>query len=240
MPFHPITFWQESAAAGAPSQTHWLDLEDTSTQYASITDAAQNGVLDLTTSFTVEMRLKPETIGQTMYLVCKSSSGQELFQCFAVFTNNFQFETWNSSGGRNAYRTSSPPSGWAAGTECHVAFVQDLSGSGTKYIYFDGVSQSLTLLAGSADTSLRTGTTSPFEVGALAGASTYDGLIADVRLWNVARTGAQINDNKAADLDPASEANLIGLWYKSNNHNDETSNGNDLTASGSPVFTSYP
>jgi len=239
--FAPLTYWQEASAGGAPSQTHWLDLEQSSTQYTSITDAAQNGVLDITTSFTVEMRFKPESVGTSQYLVCKSSSGQELFQCIFSFTKNLQFETWNSSGGRNAKRTSSPHSSLAtAGTEVHIAFVQDLSGSGEKYIYVDGVSQTLSLVAGAADTDLVTGTTSPFEIGALAGADTIDGLIADVRLWKVARTSTQINDNKAADIDPSSESDLVGLWYKSNTHSDETSNGNDLTATNSPVFVSYP
>jgi len=42
--------------------------------------------------------------------------------------------------------------------------------------------------------------------------------------------------NKGLIIDPAT-AGLVGYWRFENNYLDETTNNNDLTASGSPVFS---
>ena len=70
--------------------------------------------------------------------------------------------------------------------------------------------------------------------------SSIDCLIDDVRIWNVARTQAQIDDNKSVEL-TGSESGLIGYWKLNNAYTDETTNANTLTAVSSPTFsTSVP
>jgi hypothetical protein len=63
-----------------------------------------------------------------------------------------------------------------------------------------------------------------------------DGLMDEVRVWNDVRTAQEISDNYEKEISGGS-ANLQGYWKLNNNYTDETSNGNDLTASGSPVFS---
>ena len=55
-------------------------------------------------------------------------------------------------------------------------------------------------------------------------------------MWSDIRTASEIADNAGVEL-TGSEGNLVGYWKLNNDYTDETSNGNDLTASGSPVFS---
>ena len=68
----------------------------------------------------------------------------------------------------------------------------------------------------------------------------FDGLIDEVRVWSDIRTVPEILNNYKREL-VGNEANLVGYWRLNNDYLDQTSNNNDLTASGSPVFsTSVP
>lgn len=62
-----------------------------------------------------------------------------------------------------------------------------------------------------------------------------DGEVDDVRIWNVARTQSEIENNMFSELS-GSESNLVGYWKLNNNLTDETSNANNLTASNSPAY----
>ncbi|NTW31029.1 MAG: LamG domain-containing protein [Bacteroidetes bacterium] len=60
--------------------------------------------------------------------------------------------------------------------------------------------------------------------------------IDDVRLWNVARSGGQINDNKCVEINSAS--NLQASWHLNNSLVDGSGNGNTLTNENSATFVS--
>lgn len=65
----------------------------------------------------------------------------------------------------------------------------------------------------------------------------YDGLIDDVRVWNDVRTTSELLNNNDQTLF-GTEANLIAYYEFTDNVNDsQTSGNNDLTASGSPVYS---
>ncbi|MFZ1987607.1 MAG: LamG-like jellyroll fold domain-containing protein [Minisyncoccia bacterium] len=63
-----------------------------------------------------------------------------------------------------------------------------------------------------------------------------DGLLDDVRLWNVARTGTEISNNKSTEL-VGNETGLAAYYKFNNAYSDTTSNGNNLTASNTPNFS---
>jgi len=77
-----------------------------------------------------------------------------------------------------------------------------------------------------------------FRIGNAQDGQYFDGLIDDVRVWNTARTAAQIGQNYKKELS-GSESNLQGYWRFDSvgDFTDATSNNNDLTASGSPGFS---
>ena len=219
-----------------PPQTHWLDLERSSAQYASITDAAQNGALDITGALTIEARIKPESgAGVFNTLVSKlSGSSQRSYILRLTTSQQLDFIVCETGASATDYRATTTTT-IADGVEVHVAAVFTPSVGST--IYVDGVAQSLTT-SGSPPASIHNGTL-PFEIGAQNALNQYDGLIADVRIWNVARTAGEVAGNASVDVDPET-AGIVGYWYKSDSHEDLTANGNDLTATNAPVFVSYP
>ena len=122
-----------------------------------------------------------------------------------------------------------------AGTWYHIAVTWDAS---TKTIeYFTNGSSIGT------DTGINTvlfDSDAPFVIGTYnddaGGTRFYDGLMDDVRAWDDIRTDSEIDNNKAIEL-CGDEPNLQGYWQLDDDYTDETSNGNDLSAVGSPVFS---
>lgn len=63
----------------------------------------------------------------------------------------------------------------------------------------------------------------------------FDGLIDEVRIWNVQRTAAQMYTNKETQISVSTPG--LAAYYQLNNTYDDSANINHLTASGSPVFS---
>jgi hypothetical protein len=121
------------------------------------------------------------------------------------------------------------------GTCTHLALSWTVSTS-TLEVVKDGVS--LGTYTGIA-TSIHDNASS-FAVGAhknSAGEWTdfFDGRLDDVRIWNTARTAAQILANYQRELG-GNETNLQAYWKLNNSYLDSTSNNNTLTPSGTPAF----
>ena len=64
----------------------------------------------------------------------------------------------------------------------------------------------------------------------------FDGLIDEVRVWNTARTSSELSANYQREL-AGNESGLQGYWQLDNAYTDSTSNANNLTPSGTPVFS---
>jgi large repetitive protein len=223
------------------ANTHSLDLENGSSQYASITDGSQTG-LDITGDMTIECWFKPENdVNSTQGLVTKwDESGNQ--RSYALIYNDIAATPelrFNISDDGSASEVMIYAQTLTLGTWYHLAVAWTASTS-TAQFYINGVN------VGSdsgAMTSAFSGSGS-FVVGCrdLAGTPKgfVDGLVEEVRVWDDIRTAQEIVDNMYTEL-AGNEANLQGYWKLNNDYTDETSNGNDLTASGSPVFsTSVP
>jgi len=216
------------------ANTHSLDLESSSSQYASITDASQTG-LDITGDLTIEAWIKFESLPIT------NTASEIVAKMQGTGVGSYKFSFFNSGGVGQVLAlyiddgtievkfTTFEPSldRWY-----HVASTFNASTSDIKF-YVDG---SLIDTVTGTSTSIQN-STEPLRIGAATNNSNYfDGLIDEVRVWNDVRTESEIQDNLGVEL-VGNEANLQGYWKLNNDYTDETSNGNDLTASGSPVFS---
>lgn len=215
------------------ANTHSLDLESGSSQYAAANDHAS---LDISGNLTIEAWVKFESFSSnTMAIVGKyhTGSSQQAYLLFYDGVANQLYFGVSSTGSNVSFGNVA----WTPtlGVWYHVALVYTTAG--TADFYVDGVQQ------GAQQTGLRTSifnSSEKLSIGALgvnAGASGFfDGKIDDVRLWSTNRSQAQIIANKNIEL-VGNEANLNGYWKLNNDYTDATSSGNNLTASGSPVFS---
>ena len=228
-----------------------IDLELSSSQYLSISDASQTG-LDITGDITIEAWIKleslPSAVGQFFVIASKNDiSNNYKGYTFAIRNtaggtapaNSLQFY-WRDSGGVNTTSFGSTTA-LTTGVWYHVAAVADVSAASVS-IYLNGSALTTETYA-SAATSI-SDNNDDFRIGAIAnGASIveyFDGLIDDVRVWSDIRTGTEIVSNFDKEL-LGTEANLVGYWKLNNSLLDETSNNNDLTNNGSAVFnTDHP
>lgn len=209
--------------------TQCADLESSSSQYASKTSPAG---LTFTDDFTCEawVKLESYTLGGIVarrnadtegWSLEINSSGQISLTCLRIASNNAVVQSYQSI----------PLDEWV-----HIAANYDLSGT-TANIYLNGVLiPSLKTVTGTC-TALVQGTTA-LVVGAQksAGTSTFDGKIADVRVWSTIRTATQVRDNMNQQL-VGNESNLVAYFKLDGALTDSTSNANDLTGSGGAVAT---
>jgi hypothetical protein len=226
------------------ANTHSTDLERSSSQYWSITDASQTG-LALSTDFTIEAWIKieqlPSTAGGGFMIAGKTKDAGVNRSYGLVINSSDKFRVFYSSDGNyisgsmeiidaNSALTSTDVGVWV-----HVAVTVDISAK-TAVIYKNGTSLGTTeFQAGS--TTIFDGDAN-FEIGndSADNAQLFDGLVDDVRVWNDIRTGTEILNNMQTEL-VGDEANLQGYWKFNNDGTDETSNGNDLTNNGTATFS---
>ena len=227
------------------ANTHSIDLELSSSQYLSITDAAQTG-LDITTDFSVEAWIKleqlPSVSGTIFTIVSKDDGSATNGRGYIMFINTDDklYLDWIKSSTANLNRRVSDAvivSSGEVGTWIHVAGTADISVP-SGVLYKDGssvastqaFSQSTTIEANAED----------FYIGAWTNNTGvyrfFDGLIDEVRIWNDIRTATEILDNYQTEL-VGDEANLQGYWKLNNSLLDETANNNDLTNNNSAVFS---
>ena len=222
--------------------SHSLDLERTSSQYASIADASQTG-LDLTGDFTIEAWVKLETtpIGAEQIIAAKYDLSSQRSYRFELHDGSGQLRLIVSDDGSiNAGHTIESTStstltdttGWH-----HVAVSFNIGTEAVKF-YLDTVEESGSN-TGTIGATLHN-SSAPFSIGCQFNTGSaltfFDGLIDEVRVWNDIRTSSEISNNYLTEL-IGNEANLVAYYKLNNDYLDETSNNNDLTASGSPIFS---
>ena len=207
--------------------TQCADFESSSSQYAS--KSSPTGIT-FTDDFTCEAWVKLESYVQGGIVTRRDSStagwslalgdsGQIIIGSLRIASNN-RFVT--------SYQ-SIPLGKWV-----HIAATMNNS-TNTHTIYIDGVSVPFSVSTNGTITAL-------VQAGDVAigrrDASGYyfDGEISDVRVWSAIRTQTEIQDNMYQAL-VGNETNLVGYWKLNGDFTDETSNANDLTASGGVVAT---
>lgn len=220
------------------AQTHSLDLEASSSQYAYVADSA---ALEISGDMTFEAWVKFETLpaatGGSMYIANRDpDDNANRVWALRVVESGGQYKlgAYNSSGGTNATtsgQVSSSAFNLTAGTWYHLAWV--FSGGNLKS-YVNGL---LINSASGLNASMYTGGSSQLTIGAYdTGVSNFfDGLVKDVRIFNDERTAAEILAD--AHTQNVSNANLVGEWNFNNAYTDTSGNGNTLTSGGSPIFS---
>lgn len=141
---------------------------------------------------------------------------------------------------------TSEPIGWQ-----HAAFVFDSDGTnGVLTGYLNGSSANWAVTGTDTDGSLALGASGitnaqSMTIGAVDGVSggvisgQFEGGIDEVRIWNVARTSTEINNEMNQTLN-GSETGLTGLWQLNSDANDASTNSNNGTISGGAMFESQP
>jgi len=216
------------------ANTNSLDLELDSSQYAGISDATQTG-LDITGDITIEAWIKVESTpaaGVYYPIVTKGHTSTKRGYYFEYHKSGGGTERLgclisdNGSSVSEHYKSFAPTTGvWY-----HVAMTYDVS-AGTAEFFVNGSTLG-TVASGKTSIFDNDG---EFHIGENEGAY-FDGLVDEVRVWNDIRTSGEISANYQTEL-VGDEANLVGYWKFNNNYLDETTNNNDLTSSGSPVFS---
>lgn len=214
--------------------THAMDLESTNFEEATITDASQTG-LDLTTDFTFELWVKPESLVTNSFIGKFTTAGNQRQYWFVMYDAGAGSEhiQLNVSEGGNDVNCGLD---WASGTDytaigtgswVHMAVVFDAD-NGTNCaaeLFRNGVSQSTK--TGIKITDIHNGT-GDFSIGGRPAVDHFDGIIDDVRVWNDMRTATEIANNYQKEL-VGNEQGLVGYWKLNNDLTDATSNGNNLT-----------
>lgn len=224
------------------SNNYSTDIEVSSTQYWENTS---NTSLALKGNITIEGWFKFESLpssGNTMWLIeKKSETSADDFAIYALYIVNsggtYSFAMRTTNGTDNSNQDDSVTFSPSTGVWVHLAVTR--SSTGTIKFYVNGSQQGADQTGFSG--TLAGQTNKPFYVGHYRAAEHrgYDGLVNDLRLWSVVRTGTEINDNKSNCSLSNSSTNLVARWFNENNNgNDQTSTGANLTAVNSPTFSS--
>ncbi len=223
--------------------THSLDLELSSSQYASRADTASLSITgDLTAECWIKLEQLPSTAGTDMTLVAKWETDSNLRSYILFFdqaTDKLSI-AWSSDGTNVSQAITDAAFAVAGdvGKWVHIACSLDVSGK-AAVMYKDTVSVGVG--AGSGTQTAIHNNASKFAIGTnsiVAGATSfYDGLIDEVRMWNDIRSSGEVSANWKKEL-VGNEAGLVGYWKLNDDYTDsQTSGNNDLAATGSPVFT---
>lgn len=217
---------------------HSIDTESSNSQYLYISDTDQLG-LDGSSNMTVEAWVRFESLpafgSDGFDFVSKAQSSGNNRSYVFYFTSTDNTLRWvNQYDGMNG---SDVGVSWnpLIGTWYHV--VASKSGANVSF-YVNGSQVGLT----QTGTSTVYNGTAPFRIGAHGNNQSYfDGLIDDVRVWNVARTQEEIVANMHKEL-AGDEPGLVAYWtFNGGSLEDMTANNNDLTnVNGATFSTDVP
>lgn len=222
------------------ANTHSLDLELSSSQYAYRADTAS---LSLTGSFTIESWIRAESLptdGENATIVSKiNTTGNKRSYYFAITNRSGVYNLNASISTDGTYQSANDKSvNWtpSTGVFYHIAVVFDSTTPNFTF-YVNGSPQGSS--ASITGTSIHNND-SRFHLGAnnteTTPANYYDGLLDEVRIWNVARTASQIATYKNIEI-ITPKTGLVACWNLNNAYTDISGNTNTLTASGSPSFS---
>ena len=226
------------------ANTHSLDLEASSSQYAYIEDASQTG-LDLSGDFTIEAWVNWESLPSSgiINFIAQKGTITDIAYHFRLYNNagTYRLDAVVSNNGTNYDLVICNITTPTTGTWYHYAITCDISNAAsTEFEFFiDGVSQGNGTVSVDGSVTGINNNGRRFYIGAMEGYSyTIDGKIDEVRVWNVIRTEEQINTYKRRDV--TGQSGLVAYWKLNNSALDETSNNNDLTVSGGTYSTTVP
>jgi|SRR3990167_925182 len=211
-----------------------LDLEAGSSQYASDSSPSANLNIagDLTLRGWVKFESTPASGNRMVFESNRSPSDGRWVYTFALFNNagtlQLEFSHKNSSD-----QNDNAVVDWTPSLDTWYFIAVTVATNTVKF--YVGTVDSAPAQQGSNQTLSFTRTTSGSPthfLGATTSGLYFDGLIDD---WRVYNTVVSFTDYKQEGT--GSESNLQGYWKLNNDYTDSTANGTDLTASGSPVFS---
>lgn len=226
------------------ANTHSTDLERSSSQYWSITDASQTG-LDLSGDFTLELWANSEStpgVSDSHYFISKDDG--------TANDRSYDFVYINQSGTPQIRllvfqnNTTLSEHNWSqtltTGQWYHIAVTFDISEplATQAELFLDTVSQGNGTATRDNISSIQN-SSAPFEIGARTVQDPngyFDGLLDEVRVWGDIRTSTEISDNWKKQLS-GSEADLKAYWKFNNNGDGSSGNNNDLTNNNSATFS---
>lgn len=212
------------------ANTHSVDL-DGSTDYFTITDAAQTG-LDLSGDFTFMCYVNLDVISSVVNsnFIHKRTAGQLSYEwwCFDDGGGNtiMKVGIYDGSTDKSVQATVS----LTTSTTTHIAVTR--SGSTVKFVIDgtqEGGDQTMSGTINNGTATIGVGATN-------TGTSLVNGRVDDFRVYSAAMTPAEIAAEMGTEA-TGSETNLEAYWKFNNDATDSTSNGNDLTANGTPSYT---
>lgn len=149
-------------------------------------------------NLTIEFWMKPPSVGQWHILGKRGTCLDSCESCNYMVFGSAGLGLSFLSGACTTSATAVAADRWT-----HVAIVADSAGT---RIYTNGN------LAGEGLCTISGASTAPFWIGGVNDcANRFQGDLDDVRLWNVARSPAQIQQNLDQIIDPATPG-LIGIW----------------------------
>ena len=221
-----------SAKPAHALNSYSIDIESSSSQYLSAADAS---VFDLTNNLTIEAWVKFESTTGQQAIVGKYDGGGDGKSYYLYYNGSTDELIFTGRETETTYGCSDLTTlvSWnpSSGTWYHVAVTKN--GTAVKF-YVDGSQQgsdktctTQNIKNGDAD----------LQIGAVDGANLlFDGLIDEVRLWNIARSQTEISDDRLRELN-GNEDSLVGYWKLNNSFTDYTANGNTLSNNNSASFS---
>ena len=211
-----------------------IDLEASSSQYLSAVDSAS---LSVTGNFTIEcwVYLESQPSAASYCIASKYSGSGDQRSYLVGYQDNAGTKRFyvNTSSTGNSASSGTLNHTLSLATWTHIAFVYTAASSAIE-IFVNGASVGTI----SGLTSSIFNGTAQFFVGRDDSTSYFDGLIDELRLWSVARSGADILANMKLDI--ASATNLNASYSFDNVLTDGSGNANTLTNNGSAVFSTNP
>lgn len=205
---------------------------DATSQVLGIADANSTG-LGLTTVATFETWVKTTKSASTIYLLWKGDAlGTKQYSVYLSTgsASSWSFGLQQQGGGSSSNNTTY---GLAAAGWTHIAVTRE--GTVTKF-YINGSLHSTDTHVAAAFPA----TTNPLVLGRFyalnSSGSSFKGLMADTRIWSVARTPTEIIENYNQTL-LGTENGLQAYWRFADNFEDSTTNGNHLTLQNAPLAT---
>ncbi len=203
------------ATFSAAAQNYALNF-DGSDDYVEITDADP---LDLTTNYTLEAWVFARSLEDNEGIISKYHNSDNGYSLRVMANGALNFDGMTTAA-----------STITTGQWVHIAAVNS---GGTRTLYVNGVSQSLSGTATSISAN-----TDPVRIGQHDNAYYFDGWIDEARIWSTARTATDIRKNMYRT--PFSTTNLVAYYKMSDGSGtsltDNSGNGRTGTLTNDPTW----